>query len=108
MPGAGRGPRNAALWSIAFGALWGAFGFFWFPYDSLPHQTLGVFVIAGMSAGAVATLSCLPAASFGFLILSLVPTITALALAGDPLHYTLAAMGAVGLVVARLRRNLPR
>ena len=52
-----------------------------------------------MSAGAVATLSCLPAAAFGFLLLSLVPTIAAMALAGDRMHYMLAAMGAVYTVL---------
>ena len=43
--------------AAASGLLWGAAGLFLFPEHSLPHQVFVSFVVAGMIAGAVGTLS---------------------------------------------------
>jgi len=67
-------------WSIAAqagvmlsAACWGAASYFLFAVDSLPHQVFLAFVIAGMVAGSVATLSALPWCAIAFILLSTVP-----------------------------------
>lgn len=66
----GRAAR-AGAWTS--GALWGVAGCFLFAPDSVAHQALLAFVIAGMCAGAVATLSADRAAITGFVLLATLP-----------------------------------
>jgi diguanylate cyclase (GGDEF)-like protein/PAS domain S-box-containing protein len=66
-----------STWGLA-GALlaglgWGAAGYFLFAVDSLPHQVFLSFVIAGTSAGAVATLGARRLAILGFILLATLP-----------------------------------
>lgn len=50
----------------AAGAVWGAAAIFLFPSESLVHQVFLVFMLGGIAAGAVATLSSVMAAFFAF------------------------------------------
>ncbi len=67
-------------WSVAVhaGALlsalsWASAGFFLFAPDSPPHQILLALMIAGVSAGGVASLAALRSAAFGFVFLVNLP-----------------------------------
>ena len=55
------------------GLSWGAAAYFLFAPNSLPHQVFLAFVIAGTTAGAVATLSVQRWAAIGFILLSVLP-----------------------------------
>ena len=79
-------PFSASQWDnrFIFGVLlsataWGAAGIFLFPVDSIPHQAFLGFVFAGVSAGALSTLSPSSRAISGVNFLRLVspPTIKA-------------------------------
>ena len=94
--------RKDGRWRIAFGlgvvssgAVWGAASVFLFPYDSMLHQLLLAFVIAGMSAGAVTTLSAIYGFCVAFLMLSLAPLIWSFAIAGNAISSTMAIMTAL-------------
>jgi len=68
--------RRLALIGIALsGLLWGMAGLLLFPSDSMPHQVVLAFIIAGMSAGAVTTLSALFPAILFFSLATLLPLI---------------------------------
>lgn len=62
--------------SIASGALWGSAAIWLFPTNDLAHQVFVAFVLTGMSAGAVATLSPLKSSSFAFILLTTIPLTT--------------------------------
>ena len=94
--------RKDDRWRIAFGlgvvssgAVWGAASVFLFPYDSMLHQLLLAFVIAGMSAGAVTTLSAIYGFCVAFLVLTLGPLIWSFAIAGNAISSTMAIMTAL-------------
>ena len=85
--------RNAfLLGAFASGCLWGAAGVLLVPEHSFPHQVFTSFVVAGMVAGSVATLSpALPA----FLLFA-VPAVAAVAiqffLRGGEIYFSMSAM----------------
>lgn len=59
--------------ALLSGLTWGMASFMLFPADSLTHQVFLSFVIAGMTAGAVATLSTQLPAAVGFILLATLP-----------------------------------
>ena len=61
--------------AAASGLLWGAAGSFLFPEHSLPHQVFVSFVVAGMIAGAVGTLSAVTWAFALFAVPALLPIV---------------------------------
>ena len=61
--------------SIASGITWGAAGLLLFAEQSLVHQVFLAFVITGMCAGAITTLSAILNAARGFVVCALVPVI---------------------------------
>jgi len=74
--------ENAVRWQYLFniGAIltalfWGYASLFLFPHQSITHQVFLAFVIAGMCAGAVTTLSFLRLPIASFLCLTLLPLI---------------------------------
>ena len=90
-------------WALA-GALlagfgWGAASFFLFAVDSLPHQVMLSFVIAGTTAGAVTTLSASRPAIIGFILLAVLPLSYRFILAS---HEFSVAMGMMTLLFAML------
>jgi len=64
---------RAVVCSAFSGALWGATSVWLFPVNEISHQVFLAFVIAGMCAGAVTTLSAKMSALITFVLLSLVP-----------------------------------
>jgi PAS domain S-box-containing protein len=110
-----RHTREQELWgtrftlgSLSAGALWGFAGFALMP-DSLMLQTVIVFVLAGMAAGATLTLSCVMRAYCAYLVPSLLPACVRLFLFGGQEHFAMAAMLAlfVGLLLL-VARNIGR
>jgi signal transduction histidine kinase len=86
---------RAALWSTLFGLWWGGFGALFYPAGNEPLEMVGAFVYAGMAAGAVATLSAIPKAAFGFIAGALLPMIVAIFLVNDTIHYFIGTMALV-------------
>ena len=85
--------KGSFLAGVAFnGLLWGGAGIAFFVPQSYIHQTLLVFVLAGMSAGAVSTLSPLRGASLIFLLPALVPYTIRVFAYGGRVHMIMASM----------------
>ncbi len=90
----------AYLAGIALSGIgWGSIGVFLFPEASVPHQALVAFVLAGMTAGAVAACSAMIVGFLLFAVPALVPLIIQLLSQGDDLHLAMGGMGAVYLIV---------
>lgn len=99
--------------ALVSGALWGLPGLLGFPGYPLALQGFIIFVLAGMSAGAVATLSGHLPAFYAFIIPSLLPLIGGLLLQSDTLYGAMGLMGAVYFLVlvttgVSLNRTLTR
>jgi diguanylate cyclase (GGDEF)-like protein len=67
--------QRAIFSSLASGVTWGAGGFLLFPENSVVHQVFLAFVISGLCAGAITTLSAIVLAARGFVILATLPII---------------------------------
>ena len=110
--------QRAPLWhnlaliaALTSGAIWGSTAIFLFPLHSLPHQLFLAFVIAGMSAGAVSTLSAVFGMVAGFLSLLLLPLIIRFASVDTMLASAMAVMttlfaGMILLSALRLNRTI--
>jgi diguanylate cyclase (GGDEF)-like protein len=61
--------------SIASGITWGAAGLLLFAEHSLVHQVFLAFVITGMCAGAITTLSAIINAARGFVVCAIIPLV---------------------------------
>lgn len=69
--------------ALAQGIIWGAAGWALFPPENLSHQAILTVMLAGISAGAVSTLSPVALAGLLFLVPALLPLCYRLALAGQ-------------------------
>lgn len=67
--------NRAIATSLLSGATWGIGGYLLFPEHSPVHQVFLAFVITGICAGAITTLSAITVAARGFVILTFVPII---------------------------------
>ena len=65
--------RRAILTSLASGITWGVGGYLLFPEHSPVHQIFLAFVISGICAGAMTTLSAITLAVRGFVVLAVLP-----------------------------------
>jgi diguanylate cyclase (GGDEF)-like protein len=74
--------RTAEIGSYTGGLMWGVAGFAFFVPGSPLHLAMLVFVLGGMAAGALTTLSAYPRALNGYLLLSLTPFCVRLATEG--------------------------
>ena len=90
--------RRYIVSAFVTGAVWGVAGMLMLPADSPPHQVLTAFVLGGMAAGAVTTLSRLFAAFVAFTVPTLVPVAIHFALRGGETGYGMAGMYALFLV----------
>jgi|GEM_PF-2335880 len=99
-------PANAAgeAWLTRFrisatttGVAWGLAGILLFPAHDIPHQVFMAFAIAGVTAGAVATLSVDRIAALAFIFVVLVPLITRLFAEGEEIPVAMGAMGTLYL-----------
>ncbi|MCB1785137.1 MAG: EAL domain-containing protein [Gammaproteobacteria bacterium] len=100
-------PRLAAG-TLASGLVWGTTSVLLFTEDSMLHQLFLAFVIAGMSAGAVSTLSASFPLAAGFLGLTLLPMTWRFALTGGAIGYVMAFMSGlycIVVTVSALRLN---
>ncbi|HTS91372.1 MAG TPA: ATP-binding protein [Stellaceae bacterium] len=100
----GRGALvRATIWSFLAGSLWGIAVVYAFPWDSLPHQLFLAFVVGGVCAGAVASMTMQPVACIAYLAPAAIPIFVLFALVeGEPVIHAMAAMYAfffLGLVV---------
>jgi len=67
--------QRAVLTSIASGMTWGVGGYLLFPEQSPVHQVFLAFMISGICAGAITTLSAMTAAVRGFVIFAITPIV---------------------------------
>jgi diguanylate cyclase (GGDEF)-like protein len=67
--------QGAINTSIASGITWGAGGFLLFAEQSLVHQVFLAFVITGICAAAITTLSAIANAARGFVVCALIPVV---------------------------------
>jgi hypothetical protein len=95
------------LGAFTSGVLWGATGALLFPAGSLPHQVFVSFVVAGMVAGAVATLSPVMRAFALFALPALAPVVLQFLIHESPLHFPMSFMGVLfGLAMATVARHV--
>ena len=81
--------------ACAAGVVWGCGATALYPVDSVPHQMVIGFALAGMSAGGLVLLSSVRHAYATFALPTLVPFLVRLAISGDALHLTMMLMGIV-------------
>jgi diguanylate cyclase (GGDEF)-like protein len=84
--------QRAIVTSLASGATWGLGGYFLFPEFSPVHQVFLTFVITGMCAGAITTLSSITIAARGFVILAILPIIVKFNLIGNEFSLAMTIM----------------
>ena len=82
----------ALVISAASGLTWGAVAIWLFPENDFVHQVFTAFVIAGMCAGAVTTLSPMLSSAFVFILFAMLPVIVRFFHAGTDINYAMAAM----------------
>jgi len=78
--------------TVAIASLWGAVSLFLFPDASVEHQVFVAFIIGGICAGAVTSLSQLPLQIFSFFILALGPLIIRFFMLDSTLAHMMGAM----------------
>jgi hypothetical protein len=84
-----------ALSGIGWGAVW----IFLFPDASAPHQVFLAFVLAGMTAGAVAASSAMMAGFLLFAVPALIPLTIRFLAQGDDLHLAMGGMTALYFIL---------
>ena len=87
------------MWALGFtlgsgvsGMLWGAVGIFLFPHESLEYQIFILFILMGMGAGAMSSLTAYLPALYAYLPISLLPMGVMLIRVNDPIHIALGIM----------------
>lgn len=101
--------RTTTVLATLSGLIWGVPGAIFFPADPVAIQGFFVFVLGGMSAGALATLGAHFPAYRNFLALTLLPLIARLAFEADMLHLMMALLASIYFVVMVVTgRNLDR
>lgn len=112
--GAAPDAGNIDRWRSAFilsagcsGAMWGAAAVFMFPANAFVHQVFTAFVIAGMIAGSVATLSPMLLAFVAFAIPALLPISLQFLLHTDPVHFAMSVMAVLyGFAMFTIAKHL--
>lgn len=84
--------------STTTGIAWGLASFQLFPVDDMQHQALLVFAIAGMTAGAAASLSVDIVSSLSFILFALVPLIVKLLVEGESVYVAMCFMATLYLI----------
>jgi len=110
-------PEQSARWisyftmcSVSAGVMWGSAALLLFPEGSIVHQVFLAFIIGGMCAGAVTTLSSLPIPIFSFLFVALTPLIVRFSLNESETAHAMAGMLCLFLIMVassawRIYRN---
>jgi PAS domain S-box-containing protein len=99
------------LGAIATGVVWGAAGLVLFPHGQIAHQVFLAFVLAGVSAGAITSLTSDRVASLGFVTPALSPLAVQFIFEGGTMALAMGLMVLLFLVfvaasTARLRQHL--
>jgi signal transduction histidine kinase len=81
------------------GCIWGAAGPLLYEAGNLAHEVMLVLTVIGMATGAVAFNAAYLPSFTGFAVPVILPLLFRLAMEGDTVHLTLAAMGGVYLVM---------
>ena len=87
------------LGTLLAGIFWGSASFLIFPEHSIAHQAIFALVIAGMSAGAVTTLSAVFGICASFLLTTLIPLIGVFALGEGTINFMMAVMSSLFLIM---------
>jgi len=87
-----RWQRNFSAGTVLAGITWGASSLLLFSQDSMIHQVFLAFVVGGMCAGAVTSLSPQKLPIFSFLILGLLPLALRFFLQGETMAYAMGTM----------------
>jgi signal transduction histidine kinase/CheY-like chemotaxis protein len=93
--GSGSGQRAAIIFTLGTGLtglLWGSAGVALFPAQNLEYQLFIMFILMGMGAGAVLSLSAYLPAFYAFFPVSMLPSSLVLFLRDDPIHTALGVM----------------
>lgn len=97
--------RTRKIWRTAFtvgsaaaGATWGIGSAFLLPSGSLEYQLFVLFILLGMGAGAVTSLTAYMPAFYGFLPVSLLPIAVVLFRMNDPIHIVLGVLAVLYVV----------
>jgi len=106
-----RWENQALITSTLSGLLWGFAGLFLFPSNDIAYQVFLAFVVSGMSAGAVTTLSAHTSASLPFIGLAITPIVLQFSILGSSLGYAMAFMSSLFLIIlmatsVRLNRTI--
>lgn len=87
---------NALKWfrmgAIATGVTWGIHALLIFPSNEIANQVFLAFVLAGISSGAITSLSADRISALGFVIPAILPLIPKLLMAGDTISIVMALM----------------
>ncbi len=85
--------------STLTGLLWGLSGVILFPEQQLDYQLFILFVLVGMGAGSISSLTSYLPAFFSFFPISMLPICFKLLLYGDPIHLSLSIMAFTYVIV---------
>ncbi len=91
--------QRAIISSVASGLTWGVGGFLLFPEHSPAHQVFLAFVITGLCAGAITTLSAITVAACGFVILAILPIIIKFNLTGTEFSLAMTIMATLFVIM---------
>ena len=89
------GQRQATYFSLGSGLtgiVWGTAGVLLFPAEALEYQLFILFVLVGMGAGAVTSLTAYMPTFYAYIIPSMAPISVQLLTVGDPIHVSLGVM----------------
>jgi diguanylate cyclase (GGDEF)-like protein len=84
--------QRAIVSSLASGVTWGAGGYLLFPEHIVVHQVFLAFVISGLCAGAITTLSAITLAARGFVILASLPLIIQFSISNNEFSISMSIM----------------
>ncbi|HKJ51407.1 MAG TPA: EAL domain-containing protein [Gammaproteobacteria bacterium] len=91
--------RRVIATSLASGLTWGAGGYLLFAEQSQAHQVFLAVAIAGMSAGAITTLSALLPAARGFVLLTVTPIVVKFVLVNSEFSLAITLMSILFVVM---------
>lgn len=91
--------RQFILGSLAASTIWGASSIWIFPTNDLAHQVFLAFVIGGMAAGSITSLSYVKITVYFFLAVSLIPLMIRFFYSGTDLSIAMGSMVAVYFAV---------
>ena len=108
---ADRHSRYFVIGSGFAGLLWGVAGVVFFPPGALDYQLFILFILVGMGAGAVSSLTAYMPAFYAYFPVSMLPVAVLLLGVGDPVHYGLGVMalayvGALSFFAHNINRSL--